>query len=364
MAKSQVGVEITEESVRAVEVSLDRNPHVIAYGEVPLLPDSARDSEVLDEGAVAIAIRQLWSTAGIKAKTATLGVASRRVLVREYTTPVMAPELLRQALPFQVQDLLPVPVSQAVLDYYPTAQDGERMHGLLVAAVADTVEGMMAAFDRAKVRIMNVDLTTFGLARAAARVAPQGTVAVVHIGDHTTQILILRDGIPEFVRITPVDLETNAVVRRRALVASDAGASASDEPAPLQYDAADLLDPARVAASALNAPAASPAPAGSALRGQLRGDLGHRTVTELVGRIRSTLAFYANRPQAPSVDQVLLCGAGSTVRGVTSGLADALPVPIRQIGLGDVAEVRGAEPVGDMALNLVGTLGLALGKAK
>lgn len=358
MTKTTVGVEITEESVRAVEVTLDRKQHVVAYGEVPLLPDSARDSEVLDEGAVAIAIRQLWSTAGIKAKTATLGVASRRVLVREYSTPVMAPEMLRQALPFQVQDLLPVPVSQAVLDYYPVSQEGDQLHGLLVAAVADTVEGMMAAFDRAKVRIMNVDLTTFGVARAAARVAPEGTTAVVHIGDHTTQIVILKDGVPEFVRITPVDLDTAAVLRKQALMAA-----AGEAPAAPQYDPMAVVDPTQVAAVALNDPASSP-PAGGVRRGKLRGDINQRPVVDLVGRIGSTLSFYLNRPNATSIQQVLLCGAGSTMRGVASGLADALSVPIRHIGLGDVAEVRGAEPEGDMALNLVGTLGLTLGKAR
>ncbi|WP_298861588.1 type IV pilus biogenesis protein PilM [Microbacterium sp.] len=360
MAKSHVGVEITEESVRAVEVTLDRNPHVLAYGEVPLLPDSARDSEVVDQGAVAVAIRQLWSSAGIKAKSATLGVASRRVLVREYSAPAMAPDMLRQALPYQVQDLLPVPVSQAVLDYYPTSQEGDRLNGLLVAAVSETVEGMIAAFDRAKVRIVNVDLASFGLARAAARLVPQGTVAVVHIGDHTTQIVILQDGVPEFVRITPVDLDTTAVLRRKALVVESGEAPA----APHEPAAAAVLDPARAAASALNAQSDAAASAATSRRAQLRGDLGRRPVTELVGRISTTLRFYLNRPNAASVQQVLLCGAGSAVRGITSGLAEDISVPIRQIGLGDVADLRGAEPAGESALNMVSTLGLALGGAR
>ncbi len=68
-------------------------------------------------------------------------IANRRVLVREHSTAAIAPELLRQALPFQVQDLLPVPpVAQAVLDYYPTGQQGDQLHGLLVAAVSSTIE--------------------------------------------------------------------------------------------------------------------------------------------------------------------------------------------------------------------------------
>ena len=73
MAKTIVGLEITEESVRAAEVSLGRKPQLIAYGEVPLAPESARDSEVLDQGAVAVALRQLWTGARFKSKDVVLG---------------------------------------------------------------------------------------------------------------------------------------------------------------------------------------------------------------------------------------------------------------------------------------------------
>lgn len=348
MAKSHVGVEITEESVRAVEVSGERQPQVIAYGEVALPPDAAHDSEVLDQGAVAFAIQQLWRTAGIRTRSATLGIASRRVLVREHSTAAMAPDLLRQALPFQVQDLLPVPVAQAVLDYYPTSQEGGQLHGLLVAAVADTVEAMIASFARVKIRIDGVDLAAFGLARAAARVVPDGVVAAIHIGDHTTQIVILREGIPEFVRITPVDLETAAVRRRAAQMVAPSGAgdgtfavAGADDPAALD----DLTGTA-----------------GIVPRGALRADAGVRPVNDLIGRLRSTLAFYLNRPDAVPVQQVLLSGAGSAVDGVASGLADVVDVPVRTLGLHDVLPARGADPGGDLALDLVPTAGLALGK--
>lgn len=349
MAKSHVGVEITEESVRAVEVSLERQPQVIAYGEVALPPDAAHDSEVLDQGAVAIAIQQLWKTAKIHAKSATLGIGSRRVLVREHTTTAMAPDLLRQALPFQVQDLLPVPVAQAVLDYYPISQDGDQLHGLLVAAVSDTVEGMIAAFARAKIRIEGVDLAAFGLARAVARAVPTGTVAAIHIGDHTTQIVILRDGVPDFVRITPVDLETAAVRRRTAQLLAPVGSGDGTF-------AVGGMGSAQGAGDDLTGTA------GIVSRGALRSDVGVRPVADVIGRMRSTLAFYLNRPDAAPIQQVLLSGAGSAVDGVASGLAEAAELPVHALRLHNVLPVRGVDPSGELSLNLVSTAGLALGK--
>ncbi|MBN9170907.1 MAG: pilus assembly protein PilM, partial [Microbacterium sp.] len=61
MAKTVVGLEITEESVRAVEVTAGRAPALLAFGEVSLPPGAAKDSEILDASAVALAIRQLWT---------------------------------------------------------------------------------------------------------------------------------------------------------------------------------------------------------------------------------------------------------------------------------------------------------------
>ena len=86
MAKTVIGLEVTEESVRAAEVQLGRRPQLVSYGEVPLPSEAARDSEVLDQGAVAVALRQLWTGVKFRSKEVVLGVASRRILVPEIAT--------------------------------------------------------------------------------------------------------------------------------------------------------------------------------------------------------------------------------------------------------------------------------------
>ena len=102
MPKTQVAVEITEESVRAIEVSLGRTPTVVAAGEVPVPPGAAKDSEVLDRDAVAVALQRLWAEARISQRNVVLGVGNRRILVREHSTQLTNPAQIRQALPFEV----------------------------------------------------------------------------------------------------------------------------------------------------------------------------------------------------------------------------------------------------------------------
>src|SRR5690606_17312728 len=124
--------------------------------------------------------------------------------------------------------LLPVPVDQAVLDFYPATQDGDQISGLLVAAVAETVEQLISTLGKAKISVDQVDLLPFGLARIANTLSVPGeTVAMVHITDHTTYVVVTLDGVPRFVRIIPVDVPTTTMRAKEA--ASDHEADDEDD---------------------------------------------------------------------------------------------------------------------------------------
>jgi len=352
MAKTIVGLEITEEGVRAAEVTVGRTPRVIAFGSVPLPPGAAKDSEVFDTDAVVLALRQLWSRAGIKGRNVVLGIGSRRILVRDYTTQALRPDLLAQALPFQVQDLLPVPADQAVLDFYPVSQSGDQVSGLLVAAVAETVDELVTAVSKAKLTVDTVDLAPFALARAVSGGAAAGeTIAALYLGDHTTYVVVVQEGIPRFVRIIPMEIATAAVRARAASTAADAAAEGA---APAMEEAFETVPPGE-----------APMRRRSAARGQVRAvTMSDTDIATVVARLGSTLRFYADRSADAPVTRVLVSGAGAIVDGISDALAASLPMPVQVVGLTGIAESKTAVPPGDDDLNLVTTAGLALGTVR
>ncbi|MCA0250948.1 MAG: pilus assembly protein PilM [Actinobacteria bacterium] len=332
MARTIVGLEINEACVRAVELSRGKRPALIAAGEVPLPPGAAKDSEVLDTDAVAMAVTQLWSQAGIKGKEVVVGVANRRILVREHSTPAIRPDLMRAALPFDVQDLLPVPPEQAVLDFYPIAESEGQVHGLLVAAVSETIEGLISALNRARIRTAAVDFIPFGLARVAKLVAPEQTVAVVAIGEHTTNFIIAQDGIPRFARIIPLDLGLDAAV------------DLTEQPVEA---VPEQLPHARRAVDAAPADTAAPA------------------VADLIGRVRTTLSFHASRPGASPVSAVFLTGAGVGAPGLLQLASATVGAPVFTVDVNSLAAAgRGTPPPGRFAASLVTTLGIILGEER
>lgn len=352
MAKTIVGLEITEEGVRAAEVVPGRTPRVVAFGSVPLPPGAAKDSEVFDTDAVVLAIRQLWSRAGIKGKSVVLGIGSRRILVRDYTTQALRPDLLAQALPFQVQDLLPVPADQAVLDFYPTAHEGDQVSGLLVAAVAETVDELVTAVSKAKLTVDVVDLAPFALVRAVNPTLAAGeTVAALHLGDHTTYVVVMRDGVPRFVRIIPMEIVTEAVRVRAALTEAAEVTESADAAAALPEEVLETVPPGE-----------PPMRRRSASRGVARSiSMSETDIINVVSRLGSTLRFYADRSAEAPITRVLVSGAGAAVPGITEALAASLPMPVQTVGLSGLVPSKVAVPPGDVDLDLVTTVGLALG---
>jgi len=155
MAKNIVGLDLSSGGIRAVEVrdAAGARPTVVKYDSIPLPEGAVARGEVVEVATVVTALRQLWSSAGFSSKNVVLGIGNHRVLARDLTVPKMSIERIRESLPFQVQDLLPVPVEQALLDFYPISEgmsdQGAVVNGLLVAAVKDSVDTNVRAVELA-----------------------------------------------------------------------------------------------------------------------------------------------------------------------------------------------------------------------
>lgn len=306
MASSIVGLEITEEEVRAAEVTFGKEVTIHAHGSVMLPPGAAKDSEVLNRAAVVAALQHLWRKAGFKTKRVALGVVSRRVLVRDYRTQALAPDLLKQALPFQVADLLPVPADQAVIDFYPVSQEGDQLVGLLVAAVADTVNELVATLADAKLQVEQVDLAPFGLLRAVEKLtSAEESVAVVHLGPHTSYVVIAVHGVPRFVRIMPIEIPEAA---RRP--------DPEEDIELYQQAIAESVTPDAVRQASVDEP----------------GVITQQRVDDLVSQIINTIRFYVERSGGERINRVFLTGAGAGIVGVHEGFQARISVPVTVVG--------------------------------
>jgi type IV pilus assembly protein PilM len=309
MATRVVGLDLGTYAVRAVELSVgDAQPTLLRFAQVTLPAGAIRDGEVVDPGAVSAAVRRLWSEGGFKTKRVVVGVANQRVIVRQAELPQMSDADLRAALRFEAQELIPIPVEDAILDSQileeMVSPEGEpRMRILLAAAQRDMVRSQLAAIEGAGLSAVAVDVIPFALVRALFDRANQSFTgdgsaeAIVCIGGGVTNVVVHEQGVPRFVRVLLVggDDITDAI-------AHDLGVDA---------DAAEDLK----RRADIGSGDASVARAGQVVSDRL---------TPLVEEIRGSLDYYLAQSQSSPIGRVLVTGGGSRLPGLMERLQSQL----------------------------------------
>ena len=153
--KSVVGLDIEAGSVAASEVATNGSVQVTRHGIAPLAPGIFREGEVADADELAAALKDIFADLQALARTVRLGVANQRVAVRTLFLPAIENgDELENAIRFQAQDHIPMPLDQAVLDWevigHTTSDNGERrVEVVVVAARRDMVSTLLDAVDKA-----------------------------------------------------------------------------------------------------------------------------------------------------------------------------------------------------------------------
>jgi len=309
VAKTIVGIDISASGLRAVEMVAGgrAQPALLRHHAIPLPAGAVSRGEVVEKDTVSTALKQLWSGGKFASKNVIIGIGNARVFARNLSVPKMSIDLIRESLPFQVQDMIPFPAEDAVLDFYPISESvgesGQVVNGLLVAAVREAVLGNVNAVQLAGLNPVDVDLIPFALARTFQRGSRSaGTSAVIDVGANTTTVVVSTEGVPQFVRIIPTggsDLT--------AALSSKLGVAI--EQAELMKRSVGLA-PSRQEDRAI----------GSATM-ELTG--------ELMNSLRTTLAFFASGKQSTShIGHIVLTGGGANLPGFATALAEFTRVPV------------------------------------
>ena len=313
MAQRAVGLDVGTSAVRAVELVLGREQVTLTrFGQVALAPGAVVGGEVVDAPAVAAAIRRLWREAGFRGRTVVLGVGNQRVVVRQADFPAMSDEDLRSALQFQAQDLIPIPIEDAILDFqmveeFATA-DGEMMRILLVAAQRAMVRSLLAAVEGGGLSASMVDLIPFALMRALTQSSLvqdlEPTVdAIVCVGASITNVVVHQRGVPEFVRMLGVggDDITQGIANELGVD----GETAEDLKRRAHPDSPDDLE-SRTAQIVT----------------------AHSTL--LIEEIRGSLDYYQAQPEASPIGRIILTGGGSRTIGLRESLEQTLGIAVEE----------------------------------
>jgi len=356
------GLDIGTDHVRVAQVKSTGSGFTLTgYGSVPVPMGAVADGEIVDTGAVAAAIKDLWRHSKVRGKNVNVGVSNQRVIVRLIDLPFMERGELQSAIQYQAQDYIPMAVEDSILDFqiigdYMTQSDEHMMEVLLVAAHREMIANTVSAVEGAGLKLDQIDVSSFAVVRAlmgdSDQVLPDDdgqATAIIHISSGLTNITVVERGVPRFNRISSLagSTFTHAVAnvlnigfdeaenlkRRVGLPSIDAGADT----------AVQGVDPEYV---------------------PVVQESIEREVNKFIAEVRRSLDYYLTQTaQVRSIQRILLTGSGAQLRNLASYLEKGLQAqvlvadPFERINVASGAQ----QALGADRMGAVTAIGLALG---
>ena len=304
-----VGLDIQPGHVAAVRARVNGSIVVEHAAGAPLPADTVREGEVLDERVLSETLREVFKD-GSLSRHVRVGVANQRMVLRTLELPpVNDRKELAAAVHFMAQDEVPMPLSNAVLDFHPLGiihtPAGPRQRVVLVAAQRDMVQRLLTAVRDAGLRPEGIDLSAFALIRSLYRPDPEHAGRVLYLNvDGLTNMAIAEGTTCRFTRVVGGGIEAIAgeLAERRSIPLVDARAllAAVDLTAPADYGEEDVR---------------------TVLESGIR---------EIAGEVRNSLDFHRSQEGGGEVSLVVLSGSALELSGFADALQDQLGVHVER----------------------------------
>jgi len=321
-AKKIVGLKIGGSQIAAACVSNGASPELVQAVREPLEHGVVVGGELRDPEALAVALRAFFKRHKLPRRGVRLGIANNRIGVRTFeVTGIDDSKQLANAIRFRAQEVLPIPLEEAVLDYqvlsHSVNEEGQKVSRvLLVVAYRELVDRYVYACKKAGLQIVGIDLEAFALLRAIAEPqdpvpgSERGALVAVSVGHDRSTFAVSDRRTCEFTRVLEWGGWALNVAIARALDTSPSEAE------PIKR-ALSFAGPTEVP-EGYNEEQFSTAR--EAARRQLQ-----TFARELV----SSLQFYQNQPGSLGIGEIVLTGGTAHLPGLGAELERLIGVPVR-----------------------------------
>jgi type IV pilus assembly protein PilM len=345
-AKKLVGLKIGGSQLAAARVVNNGSPELVQVARENLDHGTVVGGELREPELLAEQLRTFFRKHKLPRQGVRLGIANNRIGVRIFEIAgIDDPKQLENAIRFRAQEVLPIPIEDAVLDFQVLGdrvdEEGNKVRRiLLVVAYRELIDRYVTACKKAGIRLSGIDLEAFALLRALAGTrenepaSGDAAVVVVAIG-HDRSTFAVSDGrVCEFTRVLDWGGGTLDVAIARELDA------APSEVEPFKRELSLAVDNVPEGLTPEQATAAR-----DAVRRQLQG-----FARELV----SSLQFYQNQPGSLGIGEIVITGGTAHLQGLAEELQKLIGVrvnvgdPLSRVKLGK--KLKETEQVGSLAV--------------
>ena len=319
--KKLVGLKIGASQIAAARVNNNGAPELVEAFREPLDHGVVVSGEIRDTAALAGALERFFELHKLPKKGVRLGLSNNRIGVRVFEIEGVTDERqLENAIRFRAEEVLPIPLDEAVLDYVvlddEVREDTRVQRILLVVAYKEVVDRYLDACRGAGIEVVGIDLEAFALLRALQEPSdePAGDSAfvAVAVGHDRTTIAVSAARVCEFTRVLDWGGWALNVAIARAL---------DKAPSEVESIKRHLSFTEVVPVEGLEPDQAAKA-----------HEAVQRAVAAFARELVASLHFYQAQPGAFGIGEIVLTGGAAHMDGFAEAVGRLIGAPVR---LGD-----------------------------
>lgn len=302
MKNKSFGLDIGTNSMKAVWFETQSNGYSLLAANISNTPEKGMLSESpLDQEEMAQTIHTMVSEAAIGTKYVNIALPESQVYTRVIEMPILSDSELQSAIYWEAEQYIPVPLSTVTLDYKllrkPQApEDGNKMDILLVGAPTALIDKYEKILMLAGLTITSVETEILSVIRSVVTQDNFPTSIIVNMGATSTSLAIVRKGFVSFVYSIP----TGGIAITRA-IASAFGFSLQQAE---EYKKIYGLSPEN-------------------LGGKI-GQAAQPVLSLIIAEMKKSIAYYNEKFANEPLQQVILCGGGAKLPGITTFFTNAI----------------------------------------
>ena len=309
-----VGLKIGASQLSAAVIANNGSPTLLQVAREPLPAGIVVGGELREPLALAHALKAFFGKHKLPTRGVRLGIANNRIGVRTFDRPDVDAKQLENAIRFRAQEVLPIPVDEAVLDYHVLDERfGEAQpRVLLVVTYRELVDGFAGACRGAGLTLAGIDLEAFGLLRALSSTGDAGArgrdaaLVAVAIGHERSTVAVSNGRSCELTRVVEWGGSNLDRTLGRAL--------------NIDADAAVALK------HRLSLGSAEPAEDKQMVKAR---EVVIRELQAFARQLVSSLHFYQSQPGALEIGEVVITGGTSDLPGLGVELERLVGAPVR-----------------------------------
>ncbi len=203
------GIDISDTAIKVMQLEKSGlNYRVLGFLDHALPKGIIANDAILNESALINHIANILrhpDFGKIKGRNAVVSIPESKAFVRVMQIPKSTEEQVAGAVPFEVEQYIPIPVDQAYLDWQIIGERDEKINILVAAAAKEYVDPYLRILKAAGLKPIVFEVESAACARAL--IGPEQlvkSVLIVDMNSHRTSMVVVEKGQVQFTSSIPI----------------------------------------------------------------------------------------------------------------------------------------------------------------